>query len=52
MQMMWKPDFLESIKNLIDKYPKAGAYAAFEIKRRWYLVASPNFNYFKKIGME
>jgi glycosyltransferase involved in cell wall biosynthesis len=47
---MWKPDFLESIKNLIDKYPKAGAYCtAFEIKKEdGTLVASPNFNYFKK----
>ena len=47
---MWKPDFLESIKNLIEKYPKAGAYCtAYEIKKEdGTLAVSPNFNNFEQ----
>ncbi len=46
----WKPDFLESIKNLIEKYSKAGAYCtAYDIKKTDdTLAASPNFVNFEK----
>ena len=31
----WYPDFLDTIKNLIEKYPKAGAYAtAYKVKEK------------------
>lgn len=46
----WKPDFLESISNLIEKYPEAGAYCtAYGIKKEdGTLAISKNFNSFEK----
>lgn len=45
----WKPNFLESIKNLIISYPRAGAYStAYEIQREDGIIEpSLNFNNFE-----
>lgn len=47
---VWKPNFLESIKDLIEIYPQAGAYAtAYEIKTEdGTLITSLNFDSFEQ----
>lgn len=47
---VWKPNFLESIKKLIEEYPKAGAYAtAYEMKKEnGKIIPSVNFYSFEE----